>query len=295
MKIAFIGMGEVGRAYAGALAGRGHAIHACDPAAGPAALDLIRDGGFLHHTSIGPWLGEIDLVFCCVDGRSTARAFAASLPYLRAGTEYVDMTTADPADMRAAAAEAGERSVVFVDIAIIGGISLTGARTPLLRAGTDGERLSRLLEEVEAPVQVLDEGRAGDASFLKLVRSLFTKGLEALAVECLTAAERYQVRDQLFTVLSDIDRTPLRTLLESMIRTHPVHAKRRLAEVETAGALLAAAGQPLIVQPAVRDLFASTVAGLAAHGTPEGGADTALDWLLAIRRAADGEAPAQPA
>ncbi len=292
MRVAVIGMGEVGRCFVAGLAALGtQDLLLCDPAPSALSRELARSLALPLHEAPGPWLAAAELVLCCVPGGAALGALRSCLPYLAAGTEYADLTTADPADMRSAAADAAGSPAIFVDLAIIGGIPITGARTPLLCAGQQGRKVVALFTELGAPVRVLPEGKPGDAVSLKLLRSIFTKGLEALAVECLVAAERYGVRDDLLDILSDIDQAPIRDLLESMLRTHVLHAKRRLSEVDAAGRQVAESGVALTVQPGVRALFAETVAALDGRGFPLAQPNhvEALRWLLEAR--SDGGAP----
>jgi 3-hydroxyisobutyrate dehydrogenase len=117
---------------------------------------------------------------------------------------------------------------------------------------------------------------------LKILRSVFTKGMEALAVEMLTSAERQGVREKLYEQLSDIDRIPLRDFLDMLVRTHVVHAKRRAHEVHDAQAELAAQGLPSLVLPGVERRFRATAEALERRA-PEAAqpdADQALQWLL---------------
>src|SRR3546814_10014138 len=89
------------------------------------------------------------------------------------------------------------------------------------------------MKAIGAPVRVVGT-KAGDAIALKLLRSVFTKGLEALAVECLMAAEHRGLRHQLYDVLSDLDESSIRSFTEAVVTTHVRHAGRRLAEVQEA-------------------------------------------------------------
>ena len=138
-------------------------------------------------------------------------------PHLRAGALYIDMTTADPEDMRRAQALAQRSGHHFVDVAITGAVNLHGAKTPLLCAGEQAPEVAALFRSVGAPIQVVG-AQPGDAASLKLLRSIFTKGLEALSVECLLTAERQGLRAQLHEILGDIDNTSLKVLMESMVQ-----------------------------------------------------------------------------
>lgn len=269
----------VGICYAQALADGGHTLAGiCDPQPSAALHAFAQAHGLAIHPAPGPWLAEAELVLCAVFGTVALAVAQAALPHLRRGALYVDMTTADPDDMRQAEALARAGGQHFADVAITGAINLSGAHTPLLCAGDGAEQACRLLAACGAPVRVVGS-RAGDAASLKLLRSIFTKGMEALAVECLVTAERKGLRQELHTVLSDIDEGCLRETMESMVRTHLTHAGRRLNEVREAQRQMRLAGIEPVVLPGVQQRFEKTVAMLSAHAFAGGDTAAALAWL----------------
>ncbi len=164
----------------------------------------------------------------------------------------------------------------------MGAVSMAGVKTPLLAAGDGAAELAQWLSQAGGRVQVIDDGRPGDAVALKLLRSAFTKGLEALSVEVLMSAERQGLRAQLFEQLRDIDQTPLQAFLEMLVRTHVVHAGRRADEVRDAADELARHGLPSQMLAGVEQRFRLTAtarkAAPPAQGTPDVG--QALAWLL---------------
>ncbi len=285
MKTILLGGGMVGQCYAQALQAQGHTIAAfCDHAPSDALRALASRLGAAIHAAPGPWLADAELAVSAVFGTAALDLARASFAHLQAGALYLDMTTADPQAMREAEALARRRGVRFVDVAITGAVNLSGARTPLLCAGADAGEAARLLAACGAPVQVVGD-QPGDAAELKLLRSIFTKGLEALAVECLVTAERKGLRETLFRVLSDIDQGSLRETMESMVRTHIVHAGRRRNEVVEARRQMEMAGVSAIVLAGVQQRFEHTLAQQQAR--PYAGQTTAdaLAWLGAPARA----------
>jgi len=282
LNVAIVGCGEVGRCYASALGERGHRLSLLDPKPSPEARALSERLAASLYEAPGDWLSRVDLALSCVVGNASLSAARSCLGHMAAGATYGDMTTANPADVRLGGEEAAQRGIAFVDIAIMGAIALTGAQTPLLMAGAQSRSPRELFEDLGARVRVLDAGRAGDASSLKLLRSVFTKGLEGLAVECLLAAEKQGLRGVLYEILSDIDETPLRDFLEMLVRTHTVHAARRLHEVEESERQLALIGIRSRVLPGVRARFQHTADAIAraplAAVSPN--VADALSWLL---------------
>lgn len=279
----------VGACYMQAFVEQGHSlVGLCDLQPNAAVADAVQAAGAQVHTAPGAWLAEADVVVSAVFGTVARSLFEACLPHLcdlcdlDDGVVYVDMTTADPQEMR----ECGElarrvaqgRAVHFVDVAITGAVNLGGRKTPLLVAGGKAGFVQELFLPLGGSVRVVG-GQPGDAAALKLLRSIYTKGTEALAVECLVTAQQMGLREQLHAVLQDIDETPLRTLMESMVRTHIPHSARRRNEVAEARQQMARNGLAPIALPAVEALFAATARAHAAQPFTGTSTDEAIDWL----------------
>ncbi|RYX96995.1 MAG: NAD(P)-dependent oxidoreductase [Comamonadaceae bacterium] len=279
MKIALLGGGVVGQTYGAAFAKNGATLAGiCDSKPSDALKALAAELGVAVHPTPGEWLADVDMVISAVFGTVALPVFEAALPFLTAGTQYVDMTTADPEDMQRADALAKAKGIRFTDVAITGAVNLQGIRTPLLFAGADANAAAALYISSGSPVNVVGP-KPGDAATLKLLRSIFTKGMEALAVECLVTAEKRGLREELHLVLKDIDDGSLRNLMESMVRTHIEHSGRRANEVIEAQRQMQAAGVTPVVMPAVQARFEQTVQQLAARGYTGKDTEAALQWL----------------
>lgn len=282
MKLAIIGLGEVGRCYAKPLHDAGVELSLCEARPSPAAMDLAGSWGLPLHDSPGAWLRQAEWVLSCVTGAQAVAVTEQAVEHMAEGAGFADLTTASPDAKRRAAGMAAARGVHYVDTAIMGAITLNRVRTPLLAAGRRADEFRRLIEGAGGRVQVIDGGRPGDAISLKILRSVFTKGMEALAVELLMSAEKQGVRAELYEQLRDIDQTPLRSFIDMLVRTHVVHAKRRAHEVHDAQAELAAQGLPSVVLPGVEARFRATASKLESEplAQPDPSVEQALQWLL---------------
>ncbi|ARP84297.1 hypothetical protein CAL12_01165 [Bordetella genomosp. 8] len=283
MDITIIGGGEVGRCYADSLGDAGHRILGiCDTRPSETLKQYCEARGIPLHDDLGPWLGQAQVVISAVFGSVALETCARALPYMADGALYADFTTASPQDMRAAAELAEGDNVVFADVAITGAISLGKGKTPLLCAGHGAPEIETLMRGAGAPIQQVGT-QAGDAATLKLLRSVYTKGCEALAVECLVAAEAKGLREDLYRVLQDIEQQSLRVFLEMLVRTHVVHARRRLAEVREATRQLERDGLSPRVMPGVAALFERTADAL--DGTEDASSvASSLRWLEQLAR-----------
>lgn len=236
-----------------------------------AALGIeLQDG-------IGPWVGEADLAFSLVPG-GVARQVAESLrPVIRRGAVFADLNSITAEMMRDIAGLFEDSGIEVVDGSVLGNFR-AGGRVPLLLAGTRREEIRSLLDgEMFAP-DCLD-GRPGDASAVKMLRSVLMKGLEALFVESLVAAEAQGLRPAFLKAFRDLDARPFAETMEVQTVTHLVHAARRLGEIERVQGLLRADGVDDIMTEASRRLYAKTVA---AEVAPASGEPLPLDETLEI-------------
>ena len=282
MKIGIVGAGEVGLTYARPWSVAGHEIILCDLKPSATAKAFAAERGLEIATSVADIAADCDVVVSCVFGTVSLAVAEQSLATMRKSALYIDMTTADPAQIRIAAEQAAQSGIVYVDVAILGAIALTHEKTNLLGAGVGIDRAQSLFACIGAPLKSVEGGAAGDAAALKILRSVFTKGLEALTIECFMAAEKQGVTDKLHDALSDIDHASLRDFLGALIRTHVIHAPRRLKEVEEAERQLRAADMPVSVLPGVKELFQRTAGQIASSplDTTAPTLEQAFEWLF---------------
>ncbi|MDJ0377317.1 NAD(P)-dependent oxidoreductase [Cryobacterium sp. PH31-L1] len=282
MKLAIIGCGEVGRLYAAAAA-EAFDVVLCDSFPSPQARECARRLDVELKETIGQWLGEMDRVWACVPGDVAHSAAEAALPFLRSDAVYVDLSTATTAGKKEMGQRMSARNVAYVDAAIMGAIALTGLQTPILLAGPRAEISLADFATIRAPARALADGEPGDAMTLKLLRTVLTKGLEALGVECLIAAESQGVRDELYLVLDDINQAGFTQFLNAIVRTHVVHAERRSHEVHRAIAQLNEIGLPGTVLAGTSERYKQTIRSLRETPPTPGTADhidSAVGWLL---------------
>lgn len=281
MKIAIVGCGEVGRIYARA-ATEVFEVELCDSYASPAAEKLAAEFEVELHAAHGPWTSEVTQIWACVTGDAALGATENALEFLEPGTTYVDLSTASAADKREAAALCAKKDVAYVDVAIMGAVGIAGAQTNLLLGG-DASEAAQSFEAIGAKVSVLENSEPGDAITLKLLRTVLTKGLEALGVEALVAAEAQGVREGLYNVLADIDEVGFTSFLNAVVTSHVTHAERKSHEVERAVDQLKENGLPSSVIAGTKQRYAQTVA--ARNENPptledSESIDGAVKWLL---------------
>lgn len=230
MKIAILGLGEAGSAIAADLAAAGLSVAAWDP--NPKRVP----SGVTLTTNDQAAINAADIILS-VNLASVAREVARSaLPALAKGQVYADLNTASPDAKREIAAILQPGGALFADVALLAPVPGRGLRTPALAAGPGAQRFHDLLTPYGMPVKLLD-GPVGSAAAYKLVRSVFMKGIAAVVIECLEAAEQLDCEawatEQLLTVIPDA------TMINRFVEGSRTHAARRVHEMEAAVALLA--------------------------------------------------------
>lgn len=287
MRIAIVGLGEAGRCYAEAIAQLpGTRLDLCEAAPRDPSVDLADRLALTIWRTPGDWMTDCDWVFSFVPGEASLLVARGCLEHMtRSGGLFADFTTASPSVIREAARMAQGRGVLFLDVAIMGAIALNGAQAPLLVAGAATEEWRMLMGRLGASLTVMDDAEAGDASSLKLLRSAFTKSMEALTVEVLAAAERQGMRKRFYDVIADIDKASLPRYLETLVQTHLLHAARRGKEVAEVRRQFAAAKLQSDLLPSVEAAFERTVRALECDppGEAAKNIEDAVRWLIRAR------------
>jgi len=246
MEVAVLGLGEAGGRIAKDLAATGCAVRGWDP--------FRRVDGVTSAANASEAVGGVDVVLS-INTAAVALEVARSVTNeLRADALYADLNTAAPQLKRDLAAEL---TVQFADVALIGAVPNAGLATSSLASGAGAERFAGLFRPLGMPVEVVGPN-PGDAAGLKLLRSVFMKGMAAAAIESLQAAEAAGVKDRLHADIAAVIGEPL---LERLLTGSHRHAARRVDEMEAAAAYLG----ELVVEPRV--------------------ARAALGWLASLRDA----------
>lgn len=237
MRVAVLGLGEAGSIYARGLSSRGVTVRAFDPAvsAPPAGVTLADDGPSA--------VRDADVVASLVGASAAPQVASSVFGHMSGHAVFADMNTAAPADKQRMAAEAARAGVSFADVAVMAPVPRAGDLTPLLASGPGAARLTDLWAPLGIPVT--DVGpEPGHAAGLKLLRSIFMKGLAALVFESVTAAERLDAGDWIRGELAGELGNGGADLIERLLSGTRQHAQRREHEMQDVQAFLYTLGAP---------------------------------------------------
>ena len=115
---------------------------------------------------------------------------------------------------------------------------------------------------LDVPVEVID-GSAGEATTRKLLRSVTMKGLAAVVIEALRAAEAAGLSEWVWAdLVAELTAADERLLIR-LVEGTGVHAARRVHEMEACTAMLEALGvDPVMTRSTVEALRRVAVAGV---------------------------------
>lgn len=256
-RFAIVGAGELGRALAEAL---------------PAQI-----------YGRGETPGPAECVIAAVPAAAQLEVARALAPSLAAGALYVD-----PSPLAPEAKQEVERAVAgasYVDAAILGTAAADGFRVPFLASGPGAARFRELVEPFGLVVTVLD-APTGAATRVKLLRSVYMKGRDALILEMLLAARRYGVEDALVeSVKGSGEQVPFPDLARRVMTALAIFAERRADELDASAEVLRAAGvEPLVAEAGAERLRRLAALGLREHFAGERPEDVAavLDAIEAL-------------
>src|SRR5699024_10214375 len=96
----------------------------------------------------------------------------------------------------------------------------------------------------------------GSAASIKLLRSIFMKGIEGLIIESLGAAEYYGVKKEVLnSIIKTMSTNDFENICSTLIYTHSLHNKRRLNEVIESQKLIEEANLPSDITNGTRLFF----------------------------------------
>ena len=211
--IAFLGFGEAAQAFLQGWRRRadfGARVVAYDiktDSPDPAVRAGQRADYAAHHAqgakSAPEAVTQADLVFCVVTPDQAHQAALAALPGLKPGALFFDCVSCAPQTKQRSATQIDAAGGRYVDVAVMAPAHPRLHQTPLLLSGPHANAGAEALRALGMQLEI-HHGPVGSASAIKMVRSIMTKGLEALVCECLLAGEKAGVID---TVLDSLNET----------------------------------------------------------------------------------------
>jgi 3-hydroxyisobutyrate dehydrogenase-like beta-hydroxyacid dehydrogenase len=195
-KIAFIGFGEAGLAFA---------------IAGARGFDVRQDStkreDFERHgvtacASSAEAVSGAQIVLSLVTADEALAAATSAAPHLAPNALWLDLNSVAPQTKRAAAARIEAAGAHYVDVAVMAPVLPKRFEAPLLLAGPHAEAATEALSAIGFTSIQTVGGPVGSAASVKMIRSVMIKGIEALSAECALAANAAGVLPQVIASLN---------------------------------------------------------------------------------------------
>ena len=203
MKIAFIGLGNMGGGMAANLVKAGHEVHAFDLSAD--ALARAAENGCTTHTSAREAVAGCDAVVSMLPNGAIMAAtyrdavFGAAPP----AALLLDCSTIDVATARTVAAEAHEAGYVMAHAPVSGGIGAANAGTLTFMVGGSPEAFARAEPVLGAMGKaVIHAGEAGAGQAAKICNNMILGATMIATCEAFALAEKLGLDLQTFYDIS---------------------------------------------------------------------------------------------
>jgi 3-hydroxyisobutyrate dehydrogenase-like beta-hydroxyacid dehydrogenase len=254
LRVAVFGLGEAGGEIAADLAVAGVEVRGYDPRNVATPSGVIRCET-APHAVIGAH------IICALTASGDAvEAMRQAVDSIPTTSIYADFSTASAGLKQQLGATAFGIGVAFVDVALMSPVPGKGLRTPALASGTGAHRFVELFAGLGMPIEYSGE-REGIAATRKLLRSVVIKGMAALMIESLRAAEAAGLADETWENLVAQFTAADETFLRRIISGTGTHALRRLHEMEATEALLRELGVDPVMTTSTAESLRRLVAG----------------------------------
>ena len=237
--IAFLGFGEAARAFCGSLSETCSNLKfsAWDIKLQRDEANGMRQAMEFAGVGVSPnlyHLASADWIISAVTADQSLIAVEPLIPYLQGGL-LIDINSVSPERKRQTAERISERDTAYLDMAVMTPVHPRGHRSPVLIAGKTAQKLLPILLEMGFSAN-LESDAPGAATAIKMVRSLFVKGLEAITIETLLAAEASGCFDEILASLSaSYPGLNWPNFATYQFERTTTHGGRRAAEMEESG------------------------------------------------------------
>lgn len=175
---------------------------------------------------------NLAILFVAVPAQYAESAWESILPALNDSTLYVDLTTASANIKQGISDRLASTQSLFVDAAIMGPLKGNQHKVPMIVSGTAAEAFISQGKNLEMNLEYVSEA-AGDATNIKFIRSIFTKGLSTLLHEVMEVAEKLDLDETITaSITNTIDKEPFENVINRLITGNVLHAERRVKEMD---------------------------------------------------------------
>ena len=281
MKFGFTGFGDAAYHICKGLQERGVVadISAFDvmQATKPVIAQRAREVGVKLLASQTELAQSVDVIFVVVKPGIDLEIFRSIAGVLRPGQICADLCASTPEIKKQIWEILEPTGVLFVDAAMMGLLAVNKDQVPITASGNGAQALYDALTPLGMKVTVVGDV-PGAASGMKLLRSIYMKGHDALFFEMLRAAEKYGIFDEMIrNVGVSLDPFTIAQQADMVFPGLGIHAARRATELEGTVEMLEEAGIDATMSKAIQHQL-ELIAELNLDEACEGQWDIGRNW-----------------
>lgn len=242
VSVGFVGFGEAGFEIAKGLRSEGVSRMVLYDSV---RTELLEKRAAEAGVEVMPGLQELaersDMILSVVPPGISVEVSRKLLTHLNPGRFYLDLTSSPPEDMKSVASMVAASGAHFVDGAMMGALPVHGHKVLIYVAGNQAETVACRLNAIGMNVKVVGR-EPGQASAVKLILSVATKGFGSILVEMLLASHSFGVDEPVLEALEQFYAKGLRAYIDRNVGSSAIYAGRRVVEMEASAKLLKSIG-----------------------------------------------------
>jgi 3-hydroxyisobutyrate dehydrogenase-like beta-hydroxyacid dehydrogenase len=282
LSIGFIGLGEAGFEIARGLKSEGCSrIFAYDKVKTDLVKKRFREADVERKETTRDVVEQSDIILSVVPSKASVAVADELCAHLEDGKIYIDLTSSFPDDMKTIASMVDPCGVNFVDGAMMGALPVHGHKVLIYVSGPQAEAAVGLLNQAGMNLKVIGR-EVGQASAVKLILSIATKGFGSLLTEMLLASHHFNVDEPVLEALEQFYAKGLPAYIDRSVGSSAIYAGRRVIEMEASVRLLKSIGvEPVMTEATVKRLKWFESLGLSRFFggiAPDGYRDVIMAW-----------------
>lgn len=177
-------------------------------------------------------LESASVIMMAIPAKFAKDAALGALSYMTAEHLFCDLTTNRPAAKEALGQAFEQRGALYVDASVMGAVPLYQHKTPTLVSGNGANQMIQRLTPLGMNLTYVG-AEAGRAVKIKLTRSVFVKGVEALTLEMLMTARQLGIEEEIISgIEASFQNLGFRKFCGQLVTSGVQHDERRALEAK---------------------------------------------------------------
>lgn len=204
--------------------------------------ERLREAHVTPTDSVAELVEKARVIFLIIPAKFARDAALEALPFMTERQLFCDLTTNSPGVKAELGKLFEEKGLLYADASVMGAVPLYQHKTPTTVSGNGAGEMIRLLSPLG--MVLTDAGpRAGRAVTLKLTRSIFVKGAEALTLETLMTARKLGIEKEIVEgIEQSFQKLGFTGFCGQLVTSGVLHAERRAQEARECEELEAGLG-----------------------------------------------------